>query len=51
MGKGKCNQYRFPIKIVVDEKNITNIHSIAENFNKLFTEIGPNLANKIDKID
>ena len=33
---------------MVDEKNITNIHSTAENFNKFFTEIGPNLANKID---
>ena len=46
--KEKCNQHRFPTKIVVDKKSITNIHSIAENFNKFFTEIGPNLANKID---
>ena len=33
---------------MVDEKNITNINSIAENFNKYFTEISPNLVNKID---
>ena len=33
---------------MVDKKNVTNIHSIAKNFNKFFTEIGPNLANKID---
>ena len=33
---------------MVDKENITNIHSIAENFNKCFTEIGPNLAHKIN---
>ena len=48
IGKEKCNQHIFPTKIVVDKKNITNIHSTAENFNKFFTKIGPNLANKID---
>ena len=48
IGKEKCNQHRFPTKIVVDKESITNIHSIAENFNKFFTEIGPNLANKIN---
>ena len=47
--KEKCNQHKFPTKIVVDEKNITNVHSIAEIFNKYFTEIGPNLANKTDR--
>ena len=48
IGKEKCNQHRFPIKIVVDKESITNIHSIAENLNKYFIEIGPNLANKIN---
>ena len=48
IGKEKCNQHRFPTKIVVDEKSITNIHTIAENVNKFFTEIGPSLANKTD---
>ena len=48
IGKEKCNQHRFPTKIVVDKESITNRHSIAENFNKFFTEIGPNLANKIN---
>ena len=33
---------------MADEKNIANIHSIAENFNKYFAEIGPTIANKID---
>ena len=48
IGKEKHNQNRFPTKIVVDKENITNIHSNAENFNKCFTEIGPNLVNKIN---
>ena len=48
IGKEKRSQHRFPTKIVVDKESITNIHSIAENFNKFFTEIGPNLANKIN---
>ena len=46
IGKEKCNWHRFPTKVVVDKRSITNIDSIAENFNKFFTEIGPNLANK-----
>ena len=33
---------------MVDKESITNIHSIAKNFNRFFTEIGPNLANKIN---
>ena len=41
------NWHKFPTKTVVDENNVTNIHSIAEKFNKYFTKIGPNLANKI----
>ena len=48
IGKEKCNQHRFPTKIVVDKESITNIHSIAENFHKFFLEIGPNIANKIN---
>ena len=48
LGKEKCNQHKFPTKIVVGEKNITNIHSITKNINKYFTEIGPSLANKND---
>ena len=34
---------------MVDEKNIANINSIAKNVNNFFTEIGPNLANKVDR--
>ena len=33
---------------MIDKESITNMHSIAEDFNTFFTEIGPNLANKIN---
>ena len=49
IGKEKCNQHRFPTKIVVDKESMANIHSIAKNFKTYFTEIGPNLANKINR--
>ena len=32
----------------MEEKEITDIKSIAENLNRYFTEIGPTLAKKID---
>ena len=37
--KEKRNQHKFPTKIVVDTKNVINIHSIAKNFNKYFTKL------------
>ena len=33
---------------MVDKESITNMHCIAEDFNTFFTEIGPNLAIKIN---
>ena len=32
----------------MDKKSITEAESIAENVNKYFTQIGPNLAKDID---
>ena len=32
----------------MDKKSITETESIAQNFNKYFTQIGPNLAKDID---
>ena len=32
----------------MEKKEITDIKSIAENFNRYFTEIGPTLAKKVD---
>ena len=34
-------------KILVDKKSITETESVAENFNKYFTQIGPNLGKDI----
>ena len=42
------NQQSFMKKIFVEEKEITEIKSIAKNFNRYFTEIEPTLAAKVD---
>ena len=47
IGKEKIKQQNFPKKIRVGEKEITDLKAIAANFNKFFTEIGPNLAKDI----
>ena len=47
IGKDSPRQQKFPNKINLRSKFITSTDSIAINFNKYFTEIGPNLANKI----
>ena len=48
IGKTKLQHSTFPKMMLIN--NIENFDktSIANNFNKYFTEIGPNLANKID---
>ena len=35
-------------KNIVEKQQITDIKSIAENFNKYFTEIGPTLEEKVE---
>ena len=47
IGKNSRRQ-KFPEKINLGSKFITIIDSVAKNFNKCFTEIGPNLANRIN---
>ena len=47
IGKNYSRRQKFPNNINLESKFITNTDSIAENFNKCFTEIGPNLTNKI----
>ena len=47
IGKEKYKQKSLPKKILVDKKSITETESIAENFNKYFTQTGPNLAKDI----
>ena len=38
----------FPQKICIGNKEITDLKTTAEKFNKFFTKIGPNLAKDID---
>ena len=47
IGKEKYKQQNLPKKTVGDKKSVTETKSIAENFNKYFTQIGPNLAKDI----
>ena len=47
MGKCKVNSNRFPKSINVNGKPIKKNNRIAEEFNKYFTNVGPNLASKI----
>ena len=46
-GKSKVNSHRFHKSINVNEKSIKKNSRIAEEFNKYFTNVGPNLASKI----
>ena len=47
MGKCKVNSNRFPKSINVNGKSIKENSLIAEEFSKYFTNVGPNLASKI----
>ena len=47
MGKGKVNSSRFPISRNFNGKSIKNNSHITEEFNKYFTNLGPNLASKM----
>ena len=49
IGKNKSTQSSFLKAIIYKTKTITDVHLIANHFNSYFTEIGPNLANKIEK--
>ena len=49
IGKTKSTQSSFPKKIIHKTKTIADVNLIATHFNSYFTEIGPNLANKIKK--
>ena len=49
-GKCKVNSNRFPKSINVNGKSIKKNNLIAEEFNKYFKNVGPNLASKIQNI-
>ena len=48
IGKKKYSHENFPKKLVINNKDITNIDLIAENFNKYFSDIGLKLAKNIE---
>ena len=43
IGKEKIQQQNFPKKNFIGNKEITDLKTVAEKFNRFFTEIGPNL--------
>ena len=45
MGKCKVNSKRFPKSINLNGKSIKKNSRIAEEFNKHFTNVGPNLVS------
>ena len=47
LNKNKKLSY-FPKKFIFEEKELEDPKEIADGFNKFFTEIGPNLAEKLD---
>ena len=47
MGKSKVNPNKFAISINVNGKSRKKNNRITEKFNKYFTNVGPNLASKI----
>ena len=46
-GKNKVNSIKFSKSINFNRKSINKKNQIAEKFNKYFTNVGPNLASKI----
>ena len=47
--KRKTKSQTTPLRIARNNKIYTNNEDIADQFNKHFTNVGPNLASKIDK--
>ena len=50
IGKNSSWRQNFSNKINLGSKFITSTDSVAKNFNKYFTEIGPSLANRISTL-
>ena len=48
IGKKKYSHENFPKKLVINNKDITNVDLTAENFNKYFSDIGLKLAKNIE---
>ena len=50
IGKEKYEKQNVPKKVLVNKISITETESIAESFNKYFTQIGPKLTKDIDTL-
>ena len=48
IGTSRCTQHTFPKKIIHESKTFTDTNLIAQEFHSFYTNIGPNLAKKID---
>ena len=49
-GKKRIKSNNLPKMLKLETKSIHNHNKIAEEMNKFFTNVGPNLANKIPNI-
>ena len=47
IGKTNKTESRLPTKLVINKNDVTSEIGIANEFNKFFTKIGPELAEKI----
>ena len=47
IGKASNAESSLPIKLVIEEKEVTEIKDIAEEFNNFFTNVERNLAEKV----
>ena len=51
IGKSKNINDTFPEQIIVDQIEINDAQSIADNFNEYYANVGPSLASKIPEGD
>ena len=47
IGKARNTESSLPIKLVIEKKEVTEIKDIAEEFINFFTNVGRNLAKKV----
>ena len=50
-GRSKVNKSKQPLKLIVDNKKITNDTLLRQEFNKYFVNVGPTLASGNKKYD
>ena len=45
--KTRNTESSLPVKPVIENKEVTEVKDIVEEFNSFFTNVGPNLAKKV----